>query len=166
MLTKNLSLEGEPPCELYHLHWFQLAHLQWSCRHRPILCPSNFLGLALHARAMISPAFELGGVPVGTKHLRFTMTDLYALTFHHGGSTITYNGDSVSKGAIRYTGPCPPRGERHNYRWTVYALDSADRVLGSASAEAMFPPDGLGFNGQCWILARGGLSAPKADNWF
>lgn len=94
------------------------------------------------------------------------MTDLYALTFHHGGSTITYNGDSVSKGAIRYTGPCPPRGERHNYRWTVYALDSADRVLGSASAEAMFPPDGLGFNGQCWILARGGLSAPKADNWF
>ena len=26
--TKNLSPECEPLCELYHLHWFQLAHLQ------------------------------------------------------------------------------------------------------------------------------------------
>ncbi|MGA7388792.1 MAG: hypothetical protein WBW99_12805 [Pseudolabrys sp.] len=42
----------------------------------------------------------------------------------------------MRKGAIRYTGPCPPRGERHNYRWTVYAFG----VLGSASAEGMFPP--------------------------
>jgi hypothetical protein len=103
----------------------------------------RFSWAGISACAAISPAFELGGVPVGTKRLRFIMTDLYALTFHHGGSTVTYDGDSVSKGAIRYTGPCPPRGERHNYRWTVFALDSADRVLGSASAEAMFPPDGL-----------------------
>ena len=100
----------------------------------------RFSWAGIPACAAISPAFELGGVPVGTKRLRFTMIDLYALTFDHGGSTITYDGDSVSKGAIRYTGPCPPRGERHNYRWTVYAFNSADRVLGSASAEAMFPP--------------------------
>jgi phosphatidylethanolamine-binding protein (PEBP) family uncharacterized protein len=100
----------------------------------------RFSWAGIPACAAISPAFELGGVPVGTKRLRFTMTDLYALTFHHGGSTVTYDGDSVDKGAIRYTGPCPPRGERHNYRWTVYALDSRDKVLGSASAEAMFPP--------------------------
>lgn len=100
----------------------------------------RFSWSGIPACAAISPPFELRGVPIGTKHLRFTMTDLYALTFHHGGSTIPYDGHSVSKGAIRYTGPCPPRGERHNYRWTVFALDSADRVLGSASAEAMFPP--------------------------
>jgi phosphatidylethanolamine-binding protein (PEBP) family uncharacterized protein len=100
----------------------------------------RFSWAGIPACAAISPAFELGGVPVGTKRLRFTMIDLYALTFDHGGSTITYDGDGVSKGAIRYTGPCPPRGERHNYRWTVYAFDSADKVLGSASAEGMFPP--------------------------
>jgi phosphatidylethanolamine-binding protein (PEBP) family uncharacterized protein len=70
----------------------------------------RFSWAGIPACAAISPAFELGGVPVGTKRLRFTMIDLYALTFDHGG---------------------------HNYRWTVYAFDSADRVLGSASAEAM-----------------------------
>ena len=70
----------------------------------------RFSWAGIPACAAISPAFELGGVPVGTKRLRFTMIDLYALTFDHGGSTITYDGDSVSKGAIRYTGPCPPRG--------------------------------------------------------
>jgi len=100
----------------------------------------RFSWAGIPACVAISPAFELGGVPVGTKRLRFTMTDLYVLTFQHGGSTITYDGDSVNKGAIRYTGPCPPDGERHNYRWTVYALDSGDTVLGSTSAEAMFPP--------------------------
>ena len=100
----------------------------------------QFSWAGIPACVAISPAFQLGGVPVGTKRLRFTMTDLYALTSNHGGSTITYAGDNVNKGAIRYTGPCPPLGERHNYRWTVYALDSADRVIGSASAEAMFPP--------------------------
>jgi phosphatidylethanolamine-binding protein (PEBP) family uncharacterized protein len=68
------------------------------------------------------------------------MMDLYAVTFDHGGSTITYEGEHVPKGAVRYTGPCPPRGERHKYRWTVYAFDSNDKVVGSASAEAMFPP--------------------------
>ena len=101
----------------------------------------RFSWVGIPACAAISPAFDLGGVPVGTERLQFTMTDLYALTFPHGGSTITYDGNSVSKGAIQYTGPCPPRGERHNYRWTVYALDSGDKVLASGSAEATFPPD-------------------------
>jgi phosphatidylethanolamine-binding protein (PEBP) family uncharacterized protein len=90
--------------------------------------------------ASISPAFELRGVPAGTKHLSFTMTDLNVLAFHHGGSTIAYDGDAVSRGAIRYTGPCPPRGEHHNYRWIVQALDAAGKVLDRGSAEAMFPP--------------------------
>jgi phosphatidylethanolamine-binding protein (PEBP) family uncharacterized protein len=90
--------------------------------------------------ASISPAFQLGGVPAGTKRLSFTMTDLNMPTFHHGGSTIVYDGNAVSRGAISYTGPCPPRGERHNYRWTVQALNAAGKVLETGSAEAKFPP--------------------------
>jgi phosphatidylethanolamine-binding protein (PEBP) family uncharacterized protein len=90
--------------------------------------------------ATISPAFDLGGVPAGTKRLSFTMTDLNVPTFHHGGSTVAYDSDAVSRGAIRYTGPCPPLGEHHNYRWAVQALDSAGKVLGRGSAEAIFPP--------------------------
>ena len=87
----------------------------------------------------ISPAFELGGVPAGTKSLSFMMTDLNMPSFHHGGSTIPYSGNLVRQGAIAYTGPCPPRGEHHNYRWTVEALDVNGKVLDKASAEATFP---------------------------
>ncbi len=100
----------------------------------------RFSWVGIPACASISPAFELGGVPAGTKRLSFTMTDLNVPTFHHGGSTIAYVGDTVSRGAISYTGPCPPRGEHHNYRWTVQALDAAGNVLRAGSAEAMFPP--------------------------
>lgn len=88
----------------------------------------------------ISPAFELAGVPVGTKNLRFSMTDLDVPTFHHGGSMIPYAGDAVKRGAIRYIGPCPPHGEHHRYRWTVQALDASGKVLGAGSATATFPP--------------------------
>ena len=100
----------------------------------------RFSWVGIPACASISPAFELGGVPAGTKRLSFMMTDLNVPTFHHGGSTIAYGGDAVSRGAIRYTGPCPPRGERHNYRWTVEALDAAGKVLDKGSATAVFPP--------------------------
>jgi hypothetical protein len=100
----------------------------------------RFSWASIPACASISPAFALAGVPAGTKSLSFMMTDLNMPTFHHGGSTITYNGNLVSQGAISYTGPCPPRGERHNYRWTVRALDATGKVLDKATAEAMFPP--------------------------
>jgi Phosphatidylethanolamine-binding protein len=100
----------------------------------------RFAWVGIPACASISPAFELGGVPAGTKSLSFTMTDLNVPTFHHGGSTIAYTGDAVSRGAISYTGPCPPSGEHHNYRWTVQALDAAGKVLDTGSADAMFPP--------------------------
>jgi len=88
----------------------------------------------------ISPAFELAGVPAGTKRLSFNMTDLEVPTFHHGGSAIAYDGDTVKRGAIRYVGPCPPGGQHHRYRWTVQALDASGKVLGTASATATFPP--------------------------
>jgi phosphatidylethanolamine-binding protein (PEBP) family uncharacterized protein len=100
----------------------------------------HFSWAGIPACNSISPAFELGGVPADTTHLRFMMTDLNVPTFHHGGSTIAYAGDAVSRGAIAYTGPCPPRGERHKYRWTVQALDETGRVLAKGSAAALFPP--------------------------
>ncbi len=100
----------------------------------------RFSWVDIPACATVSPAFELGEVPAGTKKLRFGMTDLNVPAFHHGGSAIPYDGDAVKRGAVRFIGPCPPRGERHNYRWTVEALDAADKVLGLGSAEAMFPP--------------------------
>jgi len=99
----------------------------------------RFSWAGIPACKSISPAFQLGGVPAGTKSLSFTMTDLNMPSFHHGGSTIPYSGNLVSQGAISYTGPCPPQGQRHNYRWTVQALDKAGKVLGKTTAEAMFP---------------------------
>ena len=100
----------------------------------------RFSWAGVPACASISPAFDLRGVPIGTTRLSFTMTDLNVPTFHHGGSTIAYRGDAVSRGSIRYVGPCPPHGERHNYRWAVQALDASGKVLDRGSAEAVFPP--------------------------
>jgi len=100
----------------------------------------SFSWAGIPACESISPAFELSGVPPGTKKLSFKMTDLDVPTFPHGGSIVAYAGDAVKRGAIRYTGPCPPSGQRHRYRWTVQALDGAGKVLGSASATETFPP--------------------------
>jgi phosphatidylethanolamine-binding protein (PEBP) family uncharacterized protein len=101
---------------------------------------ASFSWAGIPACEKISPAFDLAGVPAGTKRLRFEMHDLDVPGFHHGGSTVAYTGDAVKRGAIHYIGPCPPRGERHLYRWTVEALNEAGKVLGTASATATFPP--------------------------
>lgn len=68
------------------------------------------------------------------------MVDLNVPTFHHGGSIIPYAGDAVKRGAIRYTGPCPPAGQHHRYQWTVKALDAAGKTLATAIATETFPP--------------------------
>jgi phosphatidylethanolamine-binding protein (PEBP) family uncharacterized protein len=101
---------------------------------------ARFAWAGIPACEKISPAFELSGVPAGSKRLRFEMKDLDVPGFHHGGSTIAYEGDKVKQGAIHYIGPCPPDGERHRYRWTIEALDALGKVLGTATAEATFPP--------------------------
>jgi len=100
----------------------------------------RFSWVGIPACASTSLPFQLGGVPTGTKYLSFMMTDLNAPSFHHGGSTIPFSGNYVSQGTIAYTGPCPPGGQRHNYRWSVQALDAAGKTLAKASAEATFPP--------------------------
>lgn len=88
-----------------------------------------------------SPPFQLSDVPAGTVALRFEMHDLQAPHFHHGGSTVAYHGsDAVPKGAIKYTGPCPPPNTRHTYRWTIEALDAGGHVLATTTTSAVFPP--------------------------
>lgn len=86
-----------------------------------------------------SPAFRVGGVPKGTKSLRFLMTDLDARGYYHGGGTAPYAGKaSVPAGAFRYKGPCPPNGS-HTYRWSVEALDAGGKLLATGSASRKFP---------------------------
>jgi len=87
-----------------------------------------------------SPPFSVRGVPAGTKRLRFTMIDLDAPNFLHGGGVVAYSGqDRVDRGAFTYLGPCPPGGP-HTYRWTVEALDGAGRAIATATAARRFPP--------------------------
>jgi phosphatidylethanolamine-binding protein (PEBP) family uncharacterized protein len=119
--------------------YFDFSHSTSDEDDRPSLS-LHFSWAGIPACSSISPAFELGGVPADATSLSFMMTDLDMPTFHHGGSTVAYAGNVVSRGAVNYTGPCPPHGERHNYRWTVQALDASGKVLGKGTAVEMFPP--------------------------
>src|SRR5690242_19709911 len=76
------------------------------------------------------PAFRIRNVPPGTESLRFTMRDLQAPDYPHGGGRVRWSGNpAIAAGAFRYNGPCPPPGTRHVYRWTVQALAASGRVL-------------------------------------
>jgi phosphatidylethanolamine-binding protein (PEBP) family uncharacterized protein len=101
----------------------------------------HFSWKGIKACENVSPAFSIRGAPKATTALRFLMHDNDAPAFHHGGSTIPYDGSgTVPEGAITYVGPCPPPGQRHHYIWTVEALDAAGHVLGRANALGLFPP--------------------------
>ena len=118
---------------------FWLVALRFNFSHSTMSVRFSWLGIP--ACTQISPPFQLSDVPEGTDRLTFNMTDRQVPTFNHGGSTIKYAGDNmVAQGAIKYTGPCPPRDEHHIYRWTVQAIDPAGNVLDTATAEAAFPP--------------------------
>jgi phosphatidylethanolamine-binding protein (PEBP) family uncharacterized protein len=85
-----------------------------------------------------SPAFSLSRVPGGAARLRFRMTDLDVPSYNHGGGAIAFTGRRVRAGAFSYRGPCPPRGQRHMYRWTVRAYDKAGKLLGTGQAQRPF----------------------------
>ena len=119
--------------------YFDFSHSTSGEDERPSLS-LHFSWASIPACSSISPAFELGGVPADTTRLNFMMTDINMPAFHHGGSSVAYTGNVVSRGAVNYTGPCPPHGEHHNYRWTVEALDASGKVLGKGTAVEMFPP--------------------------
>jgi phosphatidylethanolamine-binding protein (PEBP) family uncharacterized protein len=100
----------------------------------------SFAWSTRHECSSTPPAFRIGGIPKGTRYLRFTMTDLDVPTYHHGGGTIAYKGSGrIPEGAFRYTGPCPPSG-RHSYEFLVEALDANRRVLAKGTAVRKFPP--------------------------
>jgi len=87
------------------------------------------------------PAFTLSDVPAGTRQLAFNMVDLNLPSYPHGGGTVSYQGgNQIAAGSFSYRGPCPPAGQRHNYRWTVRALDAQGKTLATASAASRFPP--------------------------
>lgn len=92
-----------------------------------------------------SPEFRLFAVPRDTARLNFRMEDLDAPEEIHGGGTVAYRGQGVIlRGAFVYRGPCPPREQRHRYRWTVQAESAAGETLATAYAVSFFPLDPRG----------------------
>ncbi len=85
-----------------------------------------------------SPPFKVTGVPEGTAKLSFSMTDLDAPDYRHGGGKVEYTGQAeIPYGAFRYKGPCPP--SKHKYRFTVKALDAKGKEIGKTTATKSFP---------------------------
>lgn len=101
---------------------------------------ATFSWRGIPACGTVSPAFALKGVPRGTAALAMAMRDRDAPDFQHGGSTVPYAGHgAVPKGAVTYTGPCPPKGARHHYIWTIDALDAKGANLDMTEAAGDFP---------------------------
>jgi phosphatidylethanolamine-binding protein (PEBP) family uncharacterized protein len=89
-----------------------------------------------------SPNFQLRDVPAGTVTLQFAMTDLDKPSFHHGGGTVGYRGQSeVPCGAFAsgFVGPAPPPGEVHTYEFVIKALAQNGTVLAATTARKRFP---------------------------
>ena len=88
-----------------------------------------------------SPNFQLNDVPAGTVNLQFAMTDLDKPSFHHGGGTVGYRGQSeVPCGAFAsgFIGPAPPPGETHTYEFVIKALAQNGTVLATTTARKEF----------------------------
>lgn len=109
----------------------------------PILGASRAYAFsASFAWCSASPNFQLRDVPTGTVTLQFAMTDLDKPSFHHGGGTVGYRGQSkVPCGAFAtgFVGPAPPPGEVHTYEFVVKALAEDGTVLATATARKRFP---------------------------
>jgi phosphatidylethanolamine-binding protein (PEBP) family uncharacterized protein len=87
------------------------------------------------------PAFKITGIPAGTKTLKFEMKDLDYRSYYHGGGSVDYAGSGdIPAGAFGYSGPCPPSGDVHRYRWTVEALNANDDTLAEGTATESIPP--------------------------
>jgi len=89
-----------------------------------------------------NPKFVLSNVPEGTKFIQFTMTDLDAPNYNHGGGTIEYTGNNIIEpGVFKYESPCPPSGS-HRYQWNATAKKKKGFFggsLGKAKATKSYP---------------------------
>lgn len=82
-----------------------------------------------------NPKFILSNVPENTKIISFTLKDLDAPDYNHGGGKIVYTGNNVIEpGAFKYKSPCPPSGS-HRYSWTATAKE-IDSFSGSSIGKA------------------------------
>jgi Raf kinase inhibitor-like YbhB/YbcL family protein len=106
-----------------------------------------------------SPELVFSAMPEGTRSVAIVMDDpdapgkafthlvLYAL----GPDTLKVHANLVPAeergsvrfglndfGAVRYSGPCPPRGEMHRYRLRVFALDISPELQEGATLAALF----------------------------
>jgi phosphatidylethanolamine-binding protein (PEBP) family uncharacterized protein len=108
-----------------------------------MLCASSAFALsASFTWCSGSPRFALTDVPAGTTKLQFAMTDLNKPSFHHGGGTVAYRGQTeVPCGAFAATfvGPSPPPGEHHTYEFTVQALGANGATLATTTVRRKFP---------------------------
>ncbi len=89
-----------------------------------------------------SPSFALTDVPQGTARLQFAMTDLNVPSFHHGGGTVAYSGQTaVPCGAFSsgFTGPSPPPGQVHTYQFSIMALEPNGAVQATTTTRRKLP---------------------------
>ena len=101
---------------------------------------AKFSWRGIPACGTVSPAFALTSVPRGTVSLSLAMRDRDAPEVETGGAPIPYAGHgTVPKGAVTYTGPCPPKGTSHHYIWTIHALDAKGGDLDMTEAAGDYP---------------------------
>ena len=99
-----------------------------------------------------SPALSWIGIPASTKSLAVVLIDEDKPDYVHwvvaniDPATTNLLAGSVdpnavqatnSAGSIGFTGPCPPKGETHQYSLTLYALDQVLEVENGGDGKAM-----------------------------
>jgi Raf kinase inhibitor-like YbhB/YbcL family protein len=100
----------------------------------------------------VSPALDWSGTPFGTESIAVVVDDPDAPggTFVHwvvvnlpvGSNMLGEQASGIeqlanSRGERAWTGPCPPPGETHRYRFTVYALPAPLQTTDTAEALPM-----------------------------
>lgn len=110
----------------------------------------------------LSPALSWTAAPAGTVEVAVTLTDLDNPDFLHWavaglepavttlgeGSLPEFAITSINSGGVDgYSGPCPPDGETHTYRFTVhYLLQQTELASGGPIADLQAAIDGSTFS--------------------
>ncbi len=89
-----------------------------------------------------SPQLRVSAVPDGTAELSVRLKDISMPAWNHGGGKVKHDGSGViPAGALKlgYNGPCPPSG-RHDYEFSVMAVNADGAIIGFGKARQPFPP--------------------------
>ncbi len=90
-----------------------------------------------------SPEIRVSNIPDSTAELRVKLKDVDVPAWNHGGGKLAHDGSGViPAGALKsgYNGPCPPYGQRHQYEFSVMAVDAQGAIIGFGKAVQPFPP--------------------------